>query len=61
MHLRKAMVLLSLVAGLVACQRQPEQTGAVITDTARVVATIKRSTRGHAKCCSPALRVAVWS
>ena len=41
MHLRKAIVLLSLVAGLVACQHQPEQTGAVITDTARVVATIE--------------------
>jgi hypothetical protein len=38
---RKAIFLLSLLGGLAACQPQPVQTGAVITDTARVVATIE--------------------
>jgi|SRR5271165_2768574 len=41
MHRRIAIFLSVLLVGLAACQPQPVQTGAVISDTARVVATIE--------------------
>jgi hypothetical protein len=41
MHRRIAIFLPFLLAGLAACQPQPVQTGAAISDTARVVATIE--------------------
>src|SRR5271156_466366 len=41
MHRRIAIFLPFLLAGLAACQPQPVQTGAVISGTARLVATIE--------------------
>jgi hypothetical protein len=41
MHRRLAIFLPFVLPGLAACQPQPVQTGAVITGTARVVATIE--------------------
>jgi hypothetical protein len=41
MHRRIAIFLPLLLAGLTACQPQPVQTGAVVSDTARVDATIE--------------------